>query len=145
LFGLLSPVLNTVSPGLGNSRAKEASAAFTITNGVIFSNPLVINTAMTRLDYVGTVDLRENVNARVTANLLHNLWGVGPFISPFLWPVGKLFEYQVTGTLNNPKKEPVHDVSKLLLFPLHPIRTFEGFIPGVGSFFSPTNTPPAGN
>ena len=26
LFGLLSPVLNTVSPGLGNSRAKEASA-----------------------------------------------------------------------------------------------------------------------
>jgi hypothetical protein len=145
LFGLLSPVLNTVSPGLGNSRVKEASATFTITNGVIFSNPLVINTAMTRLDYVGTVDLRENVNARVTANLLHNLWGVGPFISPFLWPVGKLFEYQVTGTLNNPKKEPVHDVSKLLLFPLHPIRTFEGFIPGVGSFFSPTNTPPAGN
>jgi hypothetical protein len=145
MFGLLSPVLNAVSPELGNSRATDATAAFVITNGVIYSNPLEINTTMTRLEYAGTVDLRGNVNARVTAHLLHNLPGVGPLISPFLWPVSKLFEYEVTGTLNNPKKEPVHDVSKLLLFPLHPIRTFEDFIPGVGNFFSPTNAPPAGN
>jgi hypothetical protein len=145
MFGLLSPVLNAVSPGLGNSRATDATAAFAITNGVIYSNPLEINTAMTRLEYAGTVDLRGNVKARVTAQLLHNFPGVGPLISPFLWPVSKLFEYQVTGTLNNPKKEPVHDVSKLLLFPLHPIRTVEDFIPGVGNFFSSTNAPPAGH
>jgi hypothetical protein len=142
LFGILSPVLNTVSPGLGNSRATDAAAAFVITNGVIYSDSLEINTAMTRLQYSGTVDLRANVNAHVTAQLLHNLPGVGPIISILFAPVTKLFEYKVTGTLENPKKEPVY-VPRLLLLPLHPIRTIEELIPGGGNFFSSTNAPPA--
>ena len=146
LFGILSPVLNAVSPGLGNSRATDAAAAFAITNGVIYSDSLEINTAMTRLQYTGTVDLRGNVNARVTAQLLHNLWGVGPFISTVFWPVTKLFEYKVTGTLKNPKREPVVPfVPKILQMPLHPIRTFEELLPGSDYFSSPTNAPPAGN
>ena len=40
-----------------------------------------------------------------------------------LWPVSKLFEYQITGTLENPKSEPVYVLPKLLLMPLHPIRS----------------------
>ena len=146
LFSLLSPVLNAVSPGLGNSRATAASAAFVITNGVIHSDSLEINTAMTRLQYSGTVDLRGNVNAYVTALLLRNVWFVGPLISTIFTPVTKLFEYKVTGTLENPKKEPVVPfVPKILEMPLHPIRSLEELIPGGGNFFSPTNTPPAGN
>jgi hypothetical protein len=141
LFSILSPVLNAVSPGLGDSRATDAAAAFVITNGVIYSNPLEINTAMTRLQYSGTVDLRANVNARVTAQLLHNLWGVGPLISTIFTPVTKVFEYKITGTLEDPKKEPVY-VPKLLLLPLHPIRTLEGLMPGGENLFSPTNAPP---
>jgi hypothetical protein len=144
LFGILSPVLNAVSPDLGNSRATDAAAVFAITNGVIFSDSLEINTAMTRLQYGGTVDLRENVNARVTAQLLHNLWIVGPLISTIFTPVTKVFEYKVTGTLQNPKKEPVY-VPKLLFLPLHPIRTFEELLPGGDNFSSPTNAPPAKN
>ena len=144
LFGILSPVLNAVSPGLGNSRATDASAAFAITNGVIFSDPLEMNTAMTRLEYSGTVDLRENVNARVTAQLLHNVWGIGPVISTIFTPVTKLFEYKVTGTLTDPKKEPVY-VPKFFLLPLHPIRTFEELVPGGDYFTSPTNAPPSEN
>jgi hypothetical protein len=141
LFGLLSPVLNSVSPGLGDSRATDAQAKFAVTNGVIFSDLLEINTAMTRLQYSGTLDLRGNMNARVTAELLHNVWGVGPILRPFLWPVSKVFEYKVTGTLDNPSKEPVY-VPKLLLLPLHPIRTLEGLMPGGENLFSPTNAPP---
>jgi hypothetical protein len=129
MFGLLSPVLNSVSPGLGNSRATDASSSFVMTNGVIYSNPLEINTAMTRLQYSGTVDLRGNVNAHVTAQLLRNIWGVGPLISLFSFPLTKIFEYKVTGTLDNPKKEPVY-VPKLFLLPLHPIRTLEELFPG---------------
>ena len=143
LFGILSPVLNAVSPDLGNSRATDAVAAFAITNGVIYSDSLEINTAMTRLQYAGTVDLRENVNARVTAQLLHNVWGVGPFISRIFSPVSKLFEYKVTGTLDNPKKEPVY-VPKFLLMPLHPIQTLEELFPSGDNFSNPTNMP-AGN
>lgn len=142
VFGLLSPVLNTVSPGLGNSRATDAEAAFVITNGVIYSNPLQINTGITRLQYSGTVDLRDNVNARVTAQLLHNVWIFGPVISTLFAPVTKLFEYKVTGTLENPRKEPVY-VPKLLLLPLHPIRGLEELLPGEDFFSNPTNAPPA--
>jgi len=145
LFGILSPVLNTVSPGWGNSRATDASAAFTITNGVIYSNPLEINTAMTRLNYVGTVNLRGDVNARVTAQLLPKLWGVGPVISTVFWPVTKLFEYKVTGPLQNPKKDPIVPfVPTILQMPLHPIRTFEELLSSGSNFLSPTNAPPAG-
>ena len=128
VFGLLSPVLNTFSSGLGNSRATDAAAGFTMTNGVIYSDSLEIRSAMMRLEYVGTVDLRQNVNARVTARLLRNTWMIGPVVSTVLWPVSKLFEYRVTGTLKNPKSEPVY-VPKLLLLPLHPIRTLEEILP----------------
>jgi hypothetical protein len=90
---------------------------------------------MMRLEYTGTVDLSQNVNARVTARLLRDTWVVGPLVSKVLWPVSKLFEYQVTGTLKNPKSEPVY-VPKLLLLPLHPIRTLEEMLPGGDSFSS---------
>jgi len=56
-----------------------------------------------------------------------------------LWPVSKLFEYHVTGTLNHPKSEPIY-VPKLLLMPLHPIRSLEELFPA-GDLF--TNQPPA--
>jgi hypothetical protein len=139
IVSILSPVLNAVSPGLGNSRATEASAKFVITNGIIFSDSLEIRSTMTRLEYSGTIDLHQNVNAHVTAQLLRDTWVVGPLVSTVLWPVSKLFEYHVTGPLKAPKSEPIYVLPKLLLIPLHPIRTLEEIIPGGGSF---TNRPP---
>jgi hypothetical protein len=136
---ILSPVLNTISPGLGNSRATEASATFIITNGTLFTSNLDIRSTLTRLEYVGTINLQQNVNARVTAHLLRDTWVIGPLVSTALWPVSKLFEYRVTGSLENPKSEPLYVLPKLLLLPLHPIRTLEDFIPGVNSA---TKTPP---
>jgi hypothetical protein len=139
VFGVLSPVLNSVSPGLGNSRATDAQSKFVVTNGVIYSNPLEINTGMTRLDYSGTMDLRGNVNAHVTAQVLHNFWVFGPLISTIFTPVTKLFEYKVTGTLDNPKRESVVPlVPGLLEMPFHPIRSLEELIPGGGNV---TNAP----
>jgi hypothetical protein len=131
-------VLNTVSPGLGNSRATEASAKFAITNGVIYSDSLEIRSTMMRLQYAGTVDLKQNVNARVTARLLRDTWVVGPLVSTALWPVSKLFEYHVTGTLKNPRSVPVY-IPRFLLMPLRPIRSLEELFPS-GDFFS---NPPA--
>jgi hypothetical protein len=138
IFGILSPVLNTFVPGLGNSRATDAAARFVITNGVIYTDSLEIRSTMMRLEYAGTADLKQNVHARVTAQLLRDTWVVGPLVSTVLWPVSKLFEYKITGTLKNPKSEPVY-VPKLLLLPLHPIRTLEGMFPGGETG---TNAPP---
>jgi hypothetical protein len=141
-FSILSPVLNTVSPGLGNSRATDAAAKFTITNGVIYTDSLEIHSTLMQLKYSGTVDLKQNVNARVTAQLLRNTWVIGQLVSDVLWPVSKLFEYKITGTLKNPKSEPLYVVPKILLMPLHPIRTLEGIFSGGETA---TNAPPAGN
>ncbi|MGH7951987.1 MAG: AsmA-like C-terminal region-containing protein [Limisphaerales bacterium] len=137
IFGILSPVLNTVSPGLGSSRATGATMRFTITNGVIFSDTLEIHATLMQLQYAGTVDLKQNVNARVTAQLLRNTPVIGPIISTLFTPMTKLFEYRVTGTLKHPKAEPVY-VPSFLLMPLHPIRTLEELFPGGGT---PTNAP----
>ena len=127
VFGLVSPVLNTVAPGLGlgNSQATDAAGRFTMTNGVIFTDSLEIRTAMMRLQYVGTVDLRENVNARVTAQLMRNTPVLGGIMSILFSPVSKAFECEVTGTLGDPKVKPVYVVPRIFLVPLHPIRTVE--------------------
>jgi hypothetical protein len=134
IISILSPVLNTVSPGLGNSRATEATASFVVTNRLIYSDSLDIRSTMTRLEYVGTIDLYENVNAHVTAQLLRDTWVVGPLVSTVLWPVSKLFEYHITGPLKDPRSEPIFVLPKLLLMPLHPIRTLEDLIPTGDSF-----------
>jgi hypothetical protein len=142
IFGILSPVLNAIIPGLGNSRATDAHTRFTMTKGVIYSDQLEINTIMTRLDYRGTVDLQGRVNARVTALLLHNIPGFGPVISTIFYPFTKtVFEYKVTGTLAKPKTEPLLEsyVPGFLQVPLHPIRSFEQLFPA-GDLS--TNAPP---
>jgi hypothetical protein len=137
IFGILSPVLNTFSPGLGNSRATDASARFVITNGVIYSDSLEINSLMARLEYVGGLNLKTvTVDAHVTAQLLRNTWVVGPLVSTVLWPVSKLFEYHVTGPLTDPRSEPIYVLPKLLLLPLHPIRTLQEMIPSGDSLSS---------
>jgi len=139
IFSILSPVLNAVSPGMGNSRATDASAKFVITNGVFFSDTLEIRSTMMRLQYTGTVDLKQNVNARATAQLLRDTWAVGPLISTVLWPVSKLFEYEITGTLKNPKSKPVYAIPRLLLMPLHPIRSLEEILPAGDADVPPVN------
>jgi hypothetical protein len=127
IFGILSPVLNTFMPGLGSSRATDAAAPLGMTNGVIFSEDLEIRSTMMRMQYAGTVDLKSRVNARVTAQLLRDTWVVGPLLSTALWPVSKLFEYKITGTLQQPQSDPVY-IPKFLLTPLHPLRSLEDIL-----------------
>lgn len=127
IFGVLSPVLDVVMPGLGSSRATDASAQFDMTNGVIFSDELNFRTTMMRLEYHGTVDLQSHVNAHATAQLLRDTWVVGPLLSTALWPVSKLFEYKISGTLQRPQTEPVY-IPRVLLTPLHPFRSLEDML-----------------
>ncbi len=129
LFGVFSPVLNGISPGLGNLRAGSGTCSFVITNGVIRSEDLQIRSSAVRLQYRGTLDFDSRVNARVEAELLRDVWLVGPLVSTVLWPVTKMFEYKVTGTLSQPKPEPVYLIPKLMLMPFHPFRTLKNLLP----------------
>ncbi|MBI2928880.1 MAG: hypothetical protein HYY24_24720 [Verrucomicrobia bacterium] len=130
MFGYFSHLLNVVYPGLGSTRASAGQGTFTIHDSIITSDDLEIREPTARLKYRGHVDFDGNVNAKVEAELLRDTWVVGRIFSLALWPVSKIFEYKVTGTLNKPKVEPLYFLPKFLLFPFHPIRTLEGLLPG---------------
>jgi hypothetical protein len=140
IFGVFSPVLDTVMPGLGSSRARQGSATFVITNGVVDSEDLKIETLMARLRYRGTIDLKGRVDARMEAELFRNAWVVGPVLSLALWPVSKTFEYRITGTIHQPKSEPLF-IPKIFFLPLHPVQTLKELIPEQTG--PSTNAPPA--
>jgi hypothetical protein len=125
VFGILSPVMNTISPGLGDSRATDASAKFTMTNGVISTDDLQIHTSMMGLLYTGTVDLQGNLDAHVTAELLRDVPGVGHVLSAVLWPVGKAFECNVTGTWKKPESKLSYLPTSFIFDMLHPIHSLE--------------------
>ncbi len=128
IFGLFSPLLNAVVPGLGNSRASAAKTRFTIDRSVIRTDGLEIMAAPARLQYRGTVDFNGRVNARVEAIVLRGAPIVGPLLSLAFSPITKVFEYKVTGTLGNPKSEPVY-IPKFIDSILHPFRTLKGVMP----------------
>jgi hypothetical protein len=65
---------------------------------------------------------------------------LGPLVSTALRPVTKLFEFKVTGSLADPKIEPLYFLPRLILMPLHPWRTLKGLFPKESSS-SPTNGP----
>ncbi len=124
VFGILSPVLDGIAPGMGDSRATDASAQFIITNGVVATDNLQIHTAMVRIRYDGTVDLQGRLNARATGQLLRDVPGVGVIMSTVFWPFSKVFECRVTGTIKHPNYRLVI-VPQPVNYMLHPLRTLE--------------------
>ncbi|MCI0747967.1 MAG: AsmA-like C-terminal region-containing protein [Verrucomicrobia subdivision 3 bacterium] len=129
VFGLFSPILNAFVPGLGNSRASQAVANLLITNSIISTRDLEIRATGMRMKVQGTIGFEQNVNLRMEAELLRDLPAIGAVISKVFWPVTKMFEYEVTGTLAQPKAEPLYIVPKILLFPFQPIKTIKDMFP----------------
>ncbi|HSU53532.1 MAG TPA: AsmA-like C-terminal region-containing protein [Candidatus Dormibacteraeota bacterium] len=130
IFGALSPALDSLVPGLGSTRASEGNGKFVITNGIIRSDDLEIRSPAMRLKYRGGIDLDGGrVNAKLEAELLRDMYVVGPVLSTVLWPITKLFEYKVTGSLSNPKLDSVYFIPKIVLMPFHPFKTIRGLFP----------------
>lgn len=124
VFKVFSPMLNKVVPGLGNSRARSATATFNMTNSVMATRDMEVHATGMRMQFDGTVDFDGNLNGRVEAELLRDTPGLGWLVSKVLWPVTKVFEYRITGTLGNPKTKPLF-IPKALLAPFHPLRTLK--------------------
>jgi len=124
VFGILSPVLNSFSPGMGDSRATDASAQFIVTNGVVATDNLQIHTSMVRIRYDGTVDLQGRLDAHATGQLLRDVPGLGVVMSTVFWPFSKAFECRVTGTIKHPDYRLVI-VPQPVNYMLHPLRTLE--------------------
>lgn len=128
VFGIFSPVLDAIVPGLGKNRAKHASASFVITNGVARTEDLEIRASTLRIQYRGTVDYAGKVEARVEAEILRDAFLIGRLVSLTLMPLTKLFEYKVTGNIEQPKMDPVY-IPKFLLMTLRPFHTLKSLLP----------------
>lgn len=125
LFGVLSEPLDSLVPGLGRSPVSSGRASFVLTNGMVVSDDLECRASTMRLLYRGQVALDGRVDAVVQAELLRDAWLVGRVLSLALWPVSKIFEFHITGTLSQPRAEPLH-IPRVLTIPLRPWQTLRG-------------------
>jgi hypothetical protein len=138
LFGFVTDVINNLGLDTGRSRVKGLTGDFTMTNSLIHTRNLELQSAAMRLGYRGTFDFQGRINARVEARLLHDTAIVGPLVSFLFSPLTKIFEFRVGGTLIDPVLEPMY-IPKPLLFPLDPIGTIRQLL---GAPPSETTSPP---
>lgn len=128
LFGMMTPILNGISDGMGKSRVKEGSASYYITNAVIYTTDLELKTPSIRMLYRGSIDFDANVDARVEAELTDsNL--IKKIFNVVLTPFTKLFEYKVDGTLSNPKLKPLY-IPKIIFLPFKPFKILKDVFEG---------------
>jgi AsmA-like C-terminal region len=141
LFGAISPVLNNIYPGMGNSKATDASAQFFMTNGVIATSNLQIHTLLMELHGDGTVDLKGNLNTHFSADLLRGVPGLGPLFSVITSPFAKVLECKVGGTWEKPKIRPVYLYvpMKVLFFMTHPFHSLQDLFPADKPNTAPKN------
>lgn len=135
IFGVLSGPLDSLMPGVGNSKFTEAHGTFTLGNGLISSSDLQMRSSMMRLKYRGTVDFDGNLDSRIIAELLRDTPVVGSVVSAILSPVAHLFAYRVTGTMEDPKSEPIY-IPDPLRYLFSPFQT-------IGNLFSSEPAKPA--
>ena len=128
VFGIFSPILNSISSGSGNSRAREATGTFVITNGVLHTSDLLIHAVGFDLLYRGTLDGKQ-INAKAEAKLLRDAPVVGWTLSIILKPVTKAFEYKITGSVDHPVIESTYLLPDLLSIPMHPIHSLKSLFP----------------
>jgi hypothetical protein len=128
LFGIFSPVLNAIAPGAGDSRAKSATAHFTIGQGKVASDNMEVQATGMRLMYRGNISMDKQINGRVEADLLRNTPLFGEVLSMTLSPLSKIFEYQIKGPMSNPVIEPLY-VPKFLMMLLRPFHTLKSILP----------------
>jgi len=128
VFGIFSPVLETVAPGLGRSKIYSGAGTFKIEDGVVHTKDMEVRAPAFRLRYDGSVDFDGNLDAKVEAQFFRDAWIFGRAMSAALWPLAKVFESKVSGNLAAPKSELAH-IPKIILFPLRPIQTIKELLP----------------
>jgi hypothetical protein len=136
IFGIFSPVLNAIAPGAGDSRAKSATARFTIGNGEVASDNLEVQATAMRLLYRGDITMDKQVKGRVEADLLRNMPLVGGLLSLTLSPLSKIFEYEIKGPMDSPVIKPLY-VPKFVMMLLRPFHTLKSILPE-----APSDSPP---
>ena len=127
IFGVFSPLLNQISPGLGNNRATAARAHFRLRNGAVETEDLLINAGPVRIHYAGTCSLDGRLDARASIKILRPVPLIGPLVSLALTPVSKPFECRVAGAIDSPQIDLIY-IPKFLRPVFSPLRFFKGLL-----------------
>lgn len=128
LFGVFTPVLDSIMPGLGTSRISAARGDYIIEKSLVKTRNLEFRAPVFRLAYEGSVDFEGRLDARAEALMFRDAWVLGPVLSATLWPVAKVFETKIAGELANPKVEFAH-IPKFVFLPLKPLQMLKKLVP----------------
>ena len=128
IFGVFSSILDGMSSGLGQARFTEGTATYSLAQGAIHTRDLQMKSPSMSLGYSGSVTFDNQVDMVVQGSMFRRVPLLGPVASIALSPLEKLFEYRLTGTLDEPVTGPAH-VPTLLLFPFRPFGTLKDLLP----------------
>ena len=128
VFGVFSSILDGMSSGLGQARFTEGTATYSLAQGAVHTRDLQMKSPSMSLGYAGSVTYENKVDMLVQGSMFRRVPLLGPVASIALSPLEKLFEYRLTGTLDEPVTGPAH-VPTLLLFPFRPFGTLKDLLP----------------
>lgn len=114
LFGGLSDLLSRLVPGLGFIAQTDLTCTYQIADGAIFSDDILLSGDLISMRADGEMEFNGEIRMRVEVQLLRR----GPIaflLRLVTLPVTKLFEFRLTGTLENPKWRPVNLPKELFL------------------------------
>jgi len=129
LFGMLSPVFDTIAPGMGKARFNAGNAFFTLTNNLVDFSKVELLSSVMRIDMRGAVSFEGDLDLVLEARPLRGVPMLGAVLDFVLAPFTKLFEYEVGGTLGQPVAE-LKNVPSFLLAPLRPFKTLKTIFGG---------------
>lgn len=115
IFGGLSKFISKIIPGLDFvMRQSNAKTDFTISNGKAHTDKLRIEGDVLSLTGDGDYYFNKKLDFDIRVKLLKSHTLVGKILGTITYPISKLFEFTVTGTLDNPEWKPVNFSSELL-------------------------------
>jgi hypothetical protein len=114
LFGGLSKILSKLYPGLGYLSQTEFIMPFTVAAGKVKSEEINIKGTVISLKSHGEYQLGGDLNFQTQVQLLRS--GIAAEILRILtFPVTKLLEFRLVGTLDDPRWRPVNLPKELFL------------------------------
>ncbi len=113
LFGAFSETLNTIVPGLGKSAIEKGIGTFTMTNSVMHTRDLKLDSPAMRLLYKGSITHKGDIDARVEAELFKDSPALLQIVGLATLPLTKLMIFHVTGSITKPVLDLVY-VPRLL-------------------------------
>jgi len=129
LFGFLSETMNSIIPGVGKSPIEKGVGTFTMTNSVMHTRDLELDSPAMRILYKGLITHKGGVDARVEAELFKKSSALFQIIGIATLPLTKLMVLHVEGSITEPVLEPLY-VPRILQPFLKPRSAFQKLFGG---------------